>query len=256
MTKLKPSITFTLATLVLLCGCQTMGSRPNDEVLNKRIESHYALGLDALRKGNLPKAFDELLYVERLAPERPDILAALAYAWQLRGNYGKAQAYYERALQHNPPASVYNNYGGLQLLLNRPREAEKYFRKALDDPRYRHPDIAYINLGDALLAQGRLDAAVAAYRQAKILNPLQELSRLKEAGAYVRFGRNGYARAMYETILREHPGDKRALAALLPLLVKSGDTAAARNQLEIFLAHTSSPTDRAWAQEALRGLQP
>ncbi len=240
--------------VAIFSACQSTGTSATPELLNKRVNLHYALGVDALRKGNLPKAFDELLHAEQMAPDRADVLAALAYAWQLRGNLDKAHAYYVRAIENNPSPATYNNYGGLLLVMNKPEEAEKYFRKALDDPRYRHPDIAYINLGDALLAEDRFNEAIAAYRQAKTLNPGQELSRIREAQAYVRYKRFDYARALYETILRDSPGNRRAIAGLLPLLKKNGNLTEARRQLERFHARTSIPADKAWAEETLKGL--
>lgn len=242
-----------LLILGLLGACHTASNPPQDN--EKLAEIHYRIGIDALQKGLLPKAFDELLLANRLSPKRADILDALGYAWRLRGDLKKAENYYKEALRHDPPPATLNNYGSLLLQLRRPKEAERYFRKALDDPRYRRPDLAYINLGDALLMQGRFREALNAYRQAKVLNPQQEISRMREAKAYEAYHRETYAEAVYQTILHEQPSYRPALEGLLALLKRQGRTSVMRTWLERFRDSTSNPIDRAWAEEQLNLLE-
>jgi len=247
------SLLLLLLITTLLPACSTT-IPVSPELQAKRVNIHYQLGIDALNKGNMPKAFEELLRAESMNPDRSDVLGALGYAWQLRGDLDKANAYYRRAIKHDPSPATYNNYGGLMLRMNKPKVAEKYFRKALDNPRYRHPDIAYINLGDALLLQERFNEAIAAYRQARILNRFQETSRIREAQAYVRYKRITYAKALYETILQDKPGNRQALEGLLQLLRQEGSVSEVRKQLERFHKLTSDPLNRAWAKEEIKRL--
>jgi len=240
-----------LLCVAMLAGCQTTTRHDDAAQQAKSAELHFRLGIDALSKNNMPKAFSELLLAEKLAPDRADILDALGIAWIKRGKPDKAEGYYRRAIRMSPPPSTYNNYGGLLLTMGKYQQAEAMFRKALDDPRYRHPDLAYINLGDALLAQNRFEEAIASYRQARELNPLQQISRLKEARAYAEHGKTRYARAMFEAILREHPASRDAMQGLLALLKKSGDRQHAREKLVAFSKHATRPEDIAWAQEEI-----
>lgn len=244
-----------LACLVWLAGCQTNGAHPDSAKTQKRAEIHYQLGVDALSKHDLPKAFDELMEAQKLAPERSDILDALGYAWRLRGDLKKANSFYLEAIRHQPGSATYNNYGSLLMQMHKPVEAEKYFRQALDDPKYMHPEIAYINLGDALLAQGRFNEAIAAYHQANTLDPQQQVARLHEAQAYLSYHRPTYARAIYETILRDYPANLAAMKGLLSLLEKQDDLDAAQQWLERFRDKTPAPLNRAWAEEQLNRLK-
>jgi len=239
-----------------LSACAGKQNKSTEKGTPKQVESHYLLGLDALNKNNLPKAFDELLHAERLNPRRTDILDALGVAWRLRGDLQKSHDYYTRAIAIEPSPRIYNNFGILLLTMQKPKEAEKAFRSALDDPRYNRPDIAYINLGDALLMQDRFNDAIAAYRQARLINPLPELSRLKEASAYVKYNRPAFAQAMYETILRDSPANLQALQGLLPLLQKNREPGLMREHLQTFIRQTPEPLDRAWAEEQLKGMRP
>lgn len=249
-----------LLLLCVLSACQTLTSPAVQAENDRRAESHYRLGIHALTmhsaKDNLlPKAFKELLIAEGFAPRRADILDALGYAWSLHGNLKKAETYYVRAIKYDPTAATYNNYGGLLLKQGRPKQAEKQFRKALEDPRYVNSFLAYINLGDALLEQGRFSEAIPAYRQAKLLNPKQEVSRMKEAQAYVRYRMDSHAVALYETIVRDNPSYKQALQGLLPLLRQNGDVAKMRLYLRIFREKTKDPAHQRWAEKQLNLLK-
>lgn len=256
MIRSRYTVALSLLAISFITACADTPKRPTEESINKQVESHYLLGLDALEKNNLPKAFEELMHAEKLDPNRADILDALGYAWRLRGDLDKSYAVYNRALSLAPTSRIWNNYGTLLLVMHKPKKAEAAFRKALDDPRYPHPDYAYINLGDALLMQDRLTDAIAAYRQARLLNPHEDLSRLKEAAAYSSHGRPTFAIAMYETILRDSPANKPALAGLVPLLEKQGYGHEAQQRLKDFIKATPEPMDRAWAEELLKELHP
>lgn len=239
-----------LLVSLLLSACQP-AKKYEPEKQSKLANLHYQMGLNALHNGQLPKAFDELLQSNELQPGQPEVLDALAHAWRLRGDLEKAESFYKKSLQASSRSSTHNNYGSLLLQLKRYQEAESQFRTALDDPRYPNPEIAYINLGDALLEQGRFNDAIAAYRQATLLNRTQNLSRIKEAEAYLRYNRPHYAQALYETLLRKHPDNRGILQGLLALLKKHGNLGTARKQLETFREHAKDPLDKAWAADEL-----
>ena len=146
-------ILFLSVAVLLVAACQSDPLKDDPAKLAKRVELHYKIGLDSINKGNLPKAFDELLMANKLAPDNADVLAALGYAWRLRGELKKAERYYLRAIRHDPTPAIYTNFGSLLLDLGKPKKAEKMALRALENPRYPRPDIASIILGDALLAQ-------------------------------------------------------------------------------------------------------
>lgn len=244
-----------LATL-LLAGCQGGANKQlSEENQLKRIKIHYQIGLDALHKNQLPKAFDELMKAEAIDSHNVEVLDTLAYAWRLRGNFEKSESYYLRAIRSGGGSSTHTNYGSLLLEMKRYAEAKVQIDKALEDPRYRSQFIAYILLGDAMLGLDRFDEAVKAYRQAGRLNPEQNLSRIREAEAFVAFKRHNYARALYETILRESSGDRAAIEGLIKLLELRNDRAAARKHLKAFISGSASELDRAWAIDELDRLR-
>jgi len=247
-----------LALLLLfsMTACATNSKIDDPEKQKKLANIHYQLGVDALGKqGMLPKAFDELMRSNEIQPNQPEVLDALAYAWLLRGDLKKSEAYYLRAIRHDAGAATFNNYASLLNRLKRYPEAEKAARKALADPRYPNQDLAFINLGNALLGQEQFDAAIKAYLQARVFNPDSDLVNLRLAHAYFKNGKLQESRALYEISMRKQKSNRQAVEGLVKVLLQQNDAAAARQVLNRFSQQTSSSLDRAWALSELNRIK-
>ncbi len=245
---------FLIASSPLLSGCQSAASKVHEENQVKKAKAYYRLGLDALSKNQLPKAFEELMKAEAMDPHHVGVLDALGYAWRLHGNSEKSESYYRRAIQSGAGSATYNNYGSLLLELKRFDEAKKQLEKALEDPRYRNQYKARINLGDALVGLKQYDEAISVYRNADRFAARQILSRIKEARAYVASGRLDDAQTLYEGMLGEYPTDRAVMEGLLEVLKLQKDYPAARAQLKAFRDQPVSELDRAWAADELERL--
>lgn len=252
---MKTLIQLLLVLSLVMTGCAGGGKNFTKEQREKQGKIHYQLGIDALNKGLLPKAFDELIQSDHDYPNQPEVQGALAYAWRLRGDLKKSEAYYRKALYLKPDSpATHNNYASLLIQMKRYEDAEREARKALSDPRYPNQHLAFMNLGDALLNQDKFNEAITAYRQAERFVPGNPLPKLKEAQAYVRYERFNYAQALLETMLRNKPDDRAAVEMLEGLLVKQGKRPEARRVLESFIGITTSDLDRAWAKDELNRL--
>lgn len=241
-------IIFICASFLLSCSHQV----PENKAKSAKL--HYQIGLDSLQRGQLPKAFDELMQSNELLPKQPETLEALAYAWRLQGNLNKSEAVYKQAIAIGGNSSLYTNYGSLLVSLKRFDEAQKILGKALEDPRYRKQYMALLLLGDVFAGQNKPDEAIKSYRKAAMLNPQQNLSQLKEAQVYVKTGRLNYAQALYETMLRKQPTLRPALESLISLLVKRSDIKTARKHLANYIEKEKNPLNRAWASDELTRL--
>ncbi|RMG91447.1 MAG: tetratricopeptide repeat protein [Zetaproteobacteria bacterium] len=245
-----------VAAVLLLCfgfigGCAV--SHISKEQQEKQARLHFQLGVDALQKGLLPKAFDELMQADRLRPNQPEILDALAYAWRLRGEVNKAETFYKRSLRIKSRPETHNNYANLLIELHRYDEAVKQARQALADPRYRNQHLALMNLGDALLAQGHAEEALSAYQKAKLLRPEDSLPTLKQAKAYLSIGKPRYAEALLKTALRENP-QSRELTEMLVSILSKNQPALAKAYLIRFRDNATDEMDKAWAEEQMEKL--
>jgi len=236
---------------VTLTGCS--GSHKMEQSKQEKLAKlHYQMGLDALHKNQLPKAFDELMMAEKLSPDMPENLDTLAYAWRLRGNLKQSEVYYKKAIRAGSGSISHTNYGGLLIELERYKEAKEHLLKALEDPRYHGQYIATILLGDALFGLKEYEEAINSYRQAGLMSPNQTITRLKEARAFTALQRRNIAKALYETILRDEPNNRTALEGLLEIFAVNNDKQSARLQLQNFIGQPSvSKLDRAWATDEL-----
>ncbi len=242
--------------LMALSACATATGVNDSDKQAKLANIHYRLGIDALGKqGMLPKAFHELIKSDELRPDQPEVLDALAYAWLLRGDMKKSETFYLRAMNHHTGPATYNNYANLLNRMKRYKEAEKAARKALDDPRYPNQDMAFINLGNALLGQDKFEAAITAYQQAQVFNPNSPLINIKIAHAYKRQGKLRQARLLYEMVFRKQQANREAVEGLLAVLKQQQDSAAARAVLNQFSQHATAPLDKAWAQDELERIK-
>ena len=240
-----------LAALTLLTACQTLKPTMSQEKIAKSAQIHYQLGINALYRGDLPKAFEELMHSNKILPGQAEVLDALAYAWRARGDFVQAEAFYKQSLKADNRPSTHTNYGSLLIALKRYSEAEVHLRLALEDPRYRKQYIALLNLGDALLGQERFTDAIAAYRKAGLLNPNQTISQLKEAEAYVHVNRLNYAQALYEALLDKKPDNRPALEGLIEVLIKLHQLSEAQRYLAGYIEKEKNPLNRAWANDEL-----
>ncbi len=240
-----------IASIISLSACQSDASKRLDEDATKRAHLHYQLGLDALHKGTVPKAFEELYISDKIKPNQPDTLDAIAYAWRLRGDNKKAEQFYKKAIKADAGSSTYNNYGSLLNELGKYDDAIKNLTIALEDPRYRNQSLVFVNLGDAYMGKGNLEEAVKAYRKAKLLSPAWTYPELREAAAYTTFHRPNYAQALYETILRREPANQPALAELIALLKGKGQDNLLRTYIRAFIKANPDKLQQAWAKDEL-----
>lgn len=100
-------------------------------------------------------------------------------------------------------------------------ESEKYYKITLSlQPR--NADEIHYNLGNVLMAQGKLDEAVEHFREAVVLSPNVAVMRLNLAYALALRGSNREAVAELQELIRLHPEEPRAHNNLGTLLMKQG----------------------------------
>ncbi len=244
-----------LMLIAALSGCQSSAEKKqNNQDNSKRAALHYRLGIDALHKGLVPKAFEELLLSDSISPNQPETLDAIAYAWRVRGDNKKAKQYYEKAIDYDASSATRNNYGSLLVEMGDYKKAVKQLQIALEDPRYRNQSLAFVNLGNAYVGLKKLEDAVKAYRKAHLLSPNWSHPQLREAAAYAQFQRPNYAQALYETILRKEPANQKALAGLIALMKHKGKNALLRGYLKDFIKQSPDKLNIAWAKDELLNL--
>lgn len=131
----------------------------------------YARGIAYERDNQWPKAEADFEYALQLAPDQPNVLNYLGYAWVERGHQmDRARRMIERAVEQRPNDGAFvDSLGWVQLRQGDTEGALKNLERAVE----LQPEDPVINahLGDALDAVGRRREAEFQWRRALNLNP-------------------------------------------------------------------------------------
>ena len=131
------------------------------------------LGAGYLRQGNTTLAIERL---QRALAQDPNLVQAhttIALAYDQIGNLEQAESHFKRATQLNQnDGSAANGYAAFLCTHgNRWAEAQPYFRRAAEDPKYGTPEVALSNAGVCARDAGELAAAEENFRAALMRNP-------------------------------------------------------------------------------------
>lgn len=122
-----------------------------------------------------------------------------AYVRQELGDLAQAEASYRRALGLKPGSAEINNNFGWFLCdgANRPAESIGYFDRALSDPTYAQPHIAYMNKAVCQGRSGDLAGADDSFRKAETLSPNFAPIYRQKADLYLENGDTGTATQLF-----------------------------------------------------------
>lgn len=141
------------------------------------------------------------------------------------GRNGEAIAHYEAALRIRPDyANAHNNLGTVLDTMGKHDEAAKHYALALASSR---TDASCINAGNAALRAGKIDEAIAFYREALRLNPNSSQARHNLGFALMQQRKFDDAIAELRQALQLNPGYVDAYHNLGIALLRQGKVTAA-----------------------------
>lgn len=213
-------------------------------------EINTELGVQYLQKREYQVALDKLNKALAADPSYIEAHNAMGLLRGALGQNSEAETSFKRALAlDGSNSSVLNNYGQFLCGVGRHVEGQKMFLRAIGNPLYRNPEVAYSNAGVCARAAGDLAAAEEHFRAAlerapdlaPALYQMAELSfdlgRLPQAQAYLaRY--NEVARASAASLwlgvrVARASGDRNAAASYgLQLEKNFPDSAQTRLLLE------------------------
>ncbi len=170
MMRLTLMVAITVA--LLLQGCAQSGGPKGPTETAEAVRIYSDLGLGYLRQGKFDQALVKLKRALELNSSDADSNHYIAEVYKQLGETKQASRYFDKAADLDPKnPMLLNNYGAFLCEQSRFADAEKYFLRAANLPRYQTPELAYENL--ALCAQRMNDPRQAEtyFRKALDINP-------------------------------------------------------------------------------------
>lgn len=161
------------ALVVALAGCGSGAPRRNEaraadgERGQTAAEVNVSLGQAYLSQNRLELALSKLQKALKLDPKLPSAHTVIAVLYERIGDEQNAAYHYKRATElAGKSGPVLNNYGTFLCHRGRYEEADGFFERALSDPFYETPVVAYTNRGACAMRWGKLELAEKSVREA------------------------------------------------------------------------------------------
>jgi Flp pilus assembly protein TadD len=184
-----------LTVAALAGGCAT---GKEEQVRKIQARNAYDQAGSNLREGRISLGLAALQEAVELDPDNAMYRNALGVTHLQLRRWPEAQAQFEKAIQLDPNyAEAYHNLGLVMAAQNRLDLAVASYRRALTFPTYPSPELAYHNLGEAYLRQGKVKEAEEALRQAIQLEPKNQFSHYLLGVVLAEAGRKEEARAAF-----------------------------------------------------------
>jgi type IV pilus assembly protein PilF len=183
---LKAEILWIMVTAFMLAGCVSTSTAPDSSKvsLKQASQDNVALGVAYLQQGRRDLAMQKLQLALSQDSDNANAYSALGLLYNSTGDLQRADENYRKALSKAPDdPQIQNNYAVFLCQQGKPKESEKYFLEAAQNPLYPTPEAAYANAGvcaDRIPDEG---AAEQYFRKALAINPhyplaLYQMARL------------------------------------------------------------------------------
>lgn len=181
-------------SVLLLQACQQGGVindrgaygavSPEPRSDSRLAEINTQLGVEYMREGNYETALKKLDKALDVDPNYPRAYDVLGLLYSRLGENEKAGQNFKRAMELAPnDSNILNNYGQFLCRQGDPTQGQELFVRAVQNPLYATPEVAYTNAGicalnqqDKVAAEQHLRAALA--RNSEMPLALLQMSRL------------------------------------------------------------------------------
>ncbi|MDE2234594.1 MAG: type IV pilus biogenesis/stability protein PilW [Gammaproteobacteria bacterium] len=177
-------IVISVAVLVL-GACVSTSSTPQNQIsMNQASQDNVALGVAYLQQGRRDLAMQKLQLALQQNPDNANAYSALGLLYSNIGDNKRADENYREALDKAPTdPQIQNNYAVFLCRQGKPKQSEKYFVEAAQNPMYPTPEAAYANAGVCANLIPDEAAAEQFFNKSLAINPnypqsLYEMARL------------------------------------------------------------------------------
>ena len=186
----------------------TVGVMPAPKDARTRAKVHTELGSLYFQDGKLITALEEVTLAAAIDPDYAPAFSTRGLILYHVKELESAEKDLQRALSLEPRnPDINNNYGWFLCRTDRAEESLQYFERALGNPLYQTPELAYMNAGECLVRLNQLDRAEDYLRRALRLSPENPQALYHLAHVYFKRGNYDAARKqLMDTVRRASPG--------------------------------------------------
>lgn len=142
------------------------GCGPSLQERREKADTQYKLGVREYSRGNLVEALKSFQEAEKLYADDPKLRNAFGLLYFEKKEYQNAIAEFRRALQLDPNFfEAVNNLGTTYGYMRDWDRAIMEYRKLINEPLYRTPELAHYNLGLALMERQWEGDSIEAVKQ-------------------------------------------------------------------------------------------
>lgn len=225
-----------LLSTALLTACATSGGNDRmhradtPETRRNAAEVHTQLGHGLMREGRLKQALEKLQIAVQFDPDYAPAHTMLGTLYSRIDNLPEAEKQYRRAVQLKPKeGDTNNNYAVLLCKMGKADKARSYFKKALADPFYKTPAVAWTNAGICRTRAGQYPLAVSDLQKALAIDPTYATALYQMARALYGQGEAFRASAFIQRYMaRGHP-HAQALKLGYDIATRLGNAEVAQN---------------------------
>jgi type IV pilus assembly protein PilF len=199
-----------ISEVVSLGGCAS-----NEENV-KKANGYYQQGLADLDTDQ-QRAFVAFQKAVQYDPRHRDAHYYLGHIYAHKGKLTSAEEEFREVLRIDPDYSEAHHYLGEVLASqNRWHEAIESYRRALSNPLYATPDLAWFKLGLAFAHEGDMEKAAQAFEDARVVTPASVPAgwlNLELGRAYYKLGYNAKAQEALSRAVSLDKGGPYAMEA-------------------------------------------
>jgi len=237
--------------LVLLMACGPKPPPPAEKPELSTAE-RVRMARSYLKAGRSNEALLALDAAIAADPDNPVIYHNRGLVCVEAGQLAAAAESFEKVLELDPSYTDAHNFlGVIYTELERPMDAERHLRAALDDPVYPTPEKVYLNLGVMYRTQGRTEEALHEIRRAVEIDPKYYQGHFELASTLDMMGKLSEAAREYEVAAPGYQSSGDYFFRLGLAYFRLGDKPMARENLERVIEISPGSANSARADELL-----
>ena len=200
-------------------------AKPKDIVTRAKL--HTELGALYFQSGNLIVALEELTIATAINPDYAPAYSTRGLVLYYINELTSAESDFKRALSiAESDPEINNNYGWFLCQTGKQRESIPFFDKAMKNPLYQTPGLAYLNAGACYIKLGELEAAEEHIRKSLRLMPENPQALFQLAHILYLKGNHDAAREYLKKVTRSSEPSAEVLWLYLRVERRLGDSSA------------------------------